>query len=186
MGRTPGHPQSESVLHFWFVETAPAAWWKADPAFDAGLIERFAALHTAATAGELFGWRSTPGGRLAEVIVLDQFSRNMFRGTPRAFASDPMALVLSQEAVALACDLALPAPQRAFLYMPYMHSESRLVHAAAERLFASPELADSHEFELRHKAVIDRFGRFPHRNAALGRPSTAEELEFLRQPGSHF
>ena len=161
-------------------------WWTTDSAFDAKIAGRFGKVHTAAIAGELAEWRGVPRGRLAEIIVLDQFSRNLFRGTPRAFVNDPMALVLAQEAVAGAHDRGLTDQERSFLYMPFMHSESRVIHAQAERLFASLGLDDSYESELRHKAVIDRFGRYPHRNAILGRESTQEELAFLEQPGSRF
>ena len=118
--------------------------------------------------------------------MLDQFSRNLFRDTANAFAYDTMALVLAQEAVAGSHDRSLRPQERAFLYMPFMHSESRVIHAQAERLFASLGLDDTYESELRHKAVIDRFGRYPHRNAILGRESTQEELAFLEQPGSRF
>ncbi len=174
------------ILRFWFDETLPAQWWRADPAFDAQVRERFGELLRAATAGELHGWRATPQGRLAEVIVLDQFSRNIHRGTPGAFAADPMALALAQEAVAGGHDQALPAPRRAFLYMPHMHSESREIHAIAEQLFAKPGLEANRESGLRHRAIIERFGRYPHRNAVLGRESTADEVDFLKQPGSSF
>lgn len=176
----------DAVVHFWFQELTPAQWWKVDPALDELIRSRFAAAHQAANAGELFGWRAQPQGRLAEIIVLDQFSRNMYRGTPRAFASDPMALVLAQEAVALGAHEALSGPARAFLLMPYMHSESPLIHVQAERLFSAPGLEDNHRSALQHKAIIDRFGRYPHRNAVLGRVSTAEEIAFLAQPGSSF
>ncbi len=185
-GHSLSSARVQEVLQFWFVETPPRMWWVADPVFDVTVGARFSALHQAATAGELFGWRREAEGRLAEIIVLDQFSRNLCRGTPRAFASDTMALVLAQEAVAAGCDLALAPQQRAFLYMPYMHSESRLVHEHAERLFAALGLPENHSSALRHKAIIDRFGRYPHRNAALGRVSTPEELAFLQQPGSGF
>jgi uncharacterized protein (DUF924 family) len=176
----------EQILHFWFVETPPAQWWRVDPAFDAAIRERFGVLHAAAHAGELYEWRQDPRGRLAEVIVLDQFSRNMYRGTARAFASDATALVLAQEAVAGGHDAALPQQERVFLYMPYMHSESRVVHVQAERLFAALGMPSNHDFELRHKAIIDRFGRYPHRNEILGRQSTPEEVQFLSEPGSRF
>lgn len=176
----------DEVLEFWFVETAPRLWWAADPAFDAAIAKRFGAVHAAAVAGELSEWRREPRGRLAEVVVLDQFSRNLFRGTARAFASDPMALVLAQEAVASGQDQLLADQERAFLYMPYMHSESRVIHVQAERLFATLGMKDNHESELRHKAIVDSFGRYPHRNAVLGRKSTPEELAFLQLPGSRF
>ncbi len=173
------------VLAFWFDEITPAQWWKVDPAFDALIESRFGALHGQAAQAERWAWRATPEGRLAEVIVLDQFSRNLHRGTARAFACDPLALGLAQEAVARGDDLALPPERRAFLYMPYMHSESRAVHAVAEPLFAE-RAAHVLDFERRHRAIVDRFGRYPHRNEALGRASTAEELAFLQEPGSRF
>ncbi|HBD20599.1 MAG TPA: DUF924 domain-containing protein [Arenimonas sp.] len=174
------------VLHFWFEETTPEQWWKVDPAFDAAVRERFSALLAEAAAGECFGWRTTPRGRLAEVIVLDQFPRNIHRGTAAAFACDPMALVLAQEAVASGALAALPPVERSFLLLPYMHSESRLIHALAEPLYREHAPPANHDFELRHKAIIDHFGRYPHRNAILGRESTPAELEFLTQPGSSF
>lgn len=176
----------EQVLDFWFTEIEPAQWWKVDPAFDAALGARFGELHRAAHLGELWGWRREPRGRLAEILVLDQFSRNMHRGTAQAFASDAMALALAQEAVAGGHDAALTPQQRVFVYLPYMHSESRAVHEQAERLFAALGLGNHLDYELRHKAIIDRFGRYPHRNEVLGRTSTPEELEFLTQPGSSF
>lgn len=176
----------DTVLAFWFQETQPAQWWKVDPAFDARVRGRFGALHEQARRCELFGWRATPAGRLAEVIVLDQFARNIHRGTALAFAADPLALALAQEAVAAGADLALPVEQRAFFYLPYMHSESAAIHAVAEPLMQARAPQHTHDFELKHKAIIDRFGRYPHRNAILGRPSTAAELAFLQQPGSSF
>ena len=177
---------ADTVLAFWFEETAPAAWWKVDPAFDATIRQRFGALHRAAALGELWSWRATPAGRLAEVIVLDQFSRNIHRETPLAFATDPMALALAQEAVAGGHDQALPPQRRVFLYMPYMHSESVLVHGEALRLFTALGIENNLDFERRHQAIVERFGRYPHRNAILGRTSTPDELAFLQQPGSRF
>lgn len=180
------HPTPEAVLDFWFEEIAPALWWQADPDFDALIRTRFDALHRAAAAAELWAWRARPAGRLAEVIVLDQFSRNLHRGTALAFACDPMALALAQEAVVAGQDLKLPLAHRHFLYMPYMHSESPRIHLEAERLFSAPGLEDALRSERAHKAIIDRFGRYPHRNMALGRDATAEERAFLREPGSSF
>jgi uncharacterized protein (DUF924 family) len=176
----------DEVLDFWFIETEPKSWWTADPAFDERIHGRYGALHARAAHGELHSWRATPHGRLAEVIVLDQFSRNLFRGSAQAFAQDLAALVLAQEAVAAGAHVGLEPTQRAFLLLPYMHSESREIHAAAEQLFRDFTPAENHDFELRHKAIVDRFGRYPHRNAVLGRTSTPEELEFLKQPGSAF
>ncbi|MDQ7988534.1 MAG: DUF924 family protein [Candidatus Dactylopiibacterium sp.] len=176
----------EDILQFWFVELPPAKHWQADPALDAAIAARFGAEHAAARRGERHAWRIEARGRLAEILVLDQFSRNIHRGSARAFENDAMALALAQEAVAGGHDRALPPPQRQFLYMPYMHSESPLIHAQAERLFAGLGEPLSYDFELRHKAIIDRFGRYPHRNETLGRTSTAEELAFLAEPGSRF
>jgi uncharacterized protein (DUF924 family) len=176
----------EQVLHFWFDELAKADWWRKDDTLDRRIAVRFGATLEAAARCELSAWRTTPRGRLAEVIVLDQFSRNVHRGTAAAFASDSLALALAQEAVARGCDRELAPRERAFLYLPWMHSESRMIHEQALRLFAAPGLEHNLEFERQHKAVIDRFARYPHRNAALGRASTPEELAFLREPGSGF
>jgi len=118
--------------------------------------------------------------------IVDQFSRNVYRDTPQAFAQDALALALAQELVASGQDRSLPLAQRSFAYMPYMHSESALVHTQAALLFAQPGLEDTLRFEQRHQAIIERFGRYPHRNAILGRESTPEELAFLREPGSGF
>ncbi|KQV50642.1 hypothetical protein ASC95_14900 [Pelomonas sp. Root1217] len=176
----------DDILRFWFQEIKPAQWWTVDAAFDEQVRTRFGALHDQAKRCELFAWRATPEGRLAEVIVLDQFARNIHRGTPGAFAADPVALALAQEAVTAGADLALPVEQRAFLYMPYMHSESVAIHTAGEPLMKERAPQGTHDFELKHKAIIDRFGRYPHRNAILGRESTPEEEAFLTQPGSSF
>jgi uncharacterized protein (DUF924 family) len=176
----------EEVLAFWFEKTDRRKWWSVDPAFDELLRTRFLGLLRQACAGELSSWRASAGGRLAEIIVLDQFSRNIHRGTPRAFSQDPQALALSQEAVAAGALAELDEDERTFLLMPYMHSESRLVHVQAEALFRQFAPKGNYEFELRHKAIIDRFGRYPHRNQILGRVSSEEEIEFLKQPGSGF
>ncbi len=175
-----------TILDFWFHEVTPAQRWKVDPAFDALITQRFSDIHSQASRAELFSWRSDPRGRMAEIIVLDQFSRNMYRGSQLAFATDVLALALAQEAVASGADQALSMDERVFLYMPYMHSESPLIHETAERLFRENAPQNNYDFELRHKAIVDRFGRYPHRNAALGRESTAEEIAFLAEPGSSF
>ena len=174
------------VLNFWFEELTPAQWWQKSAAVDSLIEARFGAVHEAALRGELYAWRASSEGRLAEVIVLDQFSRNIYRGRREAFAADGMALVLAQEAVAARHDHALPVERRAFLYLPYMHSESAAIHELAVRLFTAPGLEDNLAFELRHQAIIDRFGRYPHRNAILGRESTPAEMEFLQTAGSSF
>lgn len=176
----------EAVIDFWFGELAPAQWFRKDPALDDAIRRRFATCHAAATRGELWHWRDSARGRLAEVIVLDQFSRNLYRDSPLAYACDAQALVLAQEAVAQGADRHLDAPWRAFLYLPYMHSESLLIHDEALRLFDQPGLEENLRHEQRHRQVIVRFGRYPHRNAALGRPSTPEERAFLAQPGASF
>lgn len=175
----------KEILAFWLEEIDPNQWRVRDPSFDALLRKRFLACLQQATAGELFAWRTSPAGRLAEVIVLDQLSRNVYRGTPLAFAQDGMALVLAQEAIAAGALAELEEEERAFLLMPYMHSESQAIHAQAEALFK--EYAPSrYDAELRHKAIIDRFRRYPHRNTILGRTSTEEEIAFLKLPGSSF
>jgi uncharacterized protein (DUF924 family) len=184
MNATPHRP--EAVLEFWFEEIDPGQWWAKWDEFDRRIESRFGAVLRAAERCELEVWRRTAQGRLAEIIVLDQFSRNIHRGRPQAFGCDPLALALAQVAVAAGADAELEVGRRAFLYLPYMHSESPVIHAAAVSLFSVPGMEDNLAFELRHKAIIDRYGRYPHRNAILGRPSTAEELEFLATPGSSF
>lgn len=177
---------AQTVLHFWFETLKPRQWFAKDDALDALIAERFASLLQAAIAGELWLWRRSPQGRLAEILVLDQFTRNIHRGQAAAFAQDPQALVLAQEAVAAGADRHLEVRQRAFLYMPYMHSESLRIHDEALRLFDQPGLEDNLDYERRHRAILERFGRYPHRNALLGRNSSVEELAFLQEPGSSF
>lgn len=177
---------SSDVIDFWFEQTDQKRWWKKDPEFDALIMNRFKATHYAASRGELFEWRTTAEGRLAEIVVLDQFSRNLFRDSAQAFAFDALALALAQEAVARELIYELRGARIAFLIMPYMHSESLFIHEQAVRLFARPGLEDNLKYELKHKTVIERFGRYPHRNEILGRVSTPEEIEFLKQSGSSF
>lgn len=178
--------QAHDILDFWFEELTDKQHFAKDAALDAMIHKRFGQVLEAAARCELFAWRSTPEGRLAEIVVLDQFSRNIFRDTPRAFEQDGLALVLAQELVASGQDRSLSSSQRRFAYMPYMHSESALMHTEAVQLFAQPGLENGLDFELRHQAIIARFGRFPHRNTILGRTSTAAELAFLAEPGSSF
>ncbi len=177
---------SETVLSFWFTELTPEQWWVKDEALDQRIRERFSDIHSQAAHCELFTWRGTARGRLAEIIVLDQFSRNMFRDSPQAFSCDTLALALAQEAIASGADNALTAVERSFLYMPYMHSESLVIHEEAVRLFTANGIQNNLDFEFQHKTIIEKFGRYPHRNNILGRESTAEELVFLQQPGSSF
>lgn len=172
--------EPNAILDFWFNELKPDRWFKVDPGLDAEIAQRFLGVYKEAAADRLSAWRASPEGRLAEVIVLDQFPRNIFRGQPEAFASDGLALMRAQEAVATGADQSLTAAQKAFLYMPYMHSESRQVHEQAVKLFSQPGLEFNLKFEMAHKEIIDRYGRYPHRNAILGRHSTPEEIEFLK------
>lgn len=176
----------QDIIHFWFDELTPEQWWKKDSHLDQQIKERFLDLHHRASQGELFEWRQAPLGRLAEIIVLDQFSRNIYRGKPEAFTQDSLSLVLAQEAVRSGDDQQLEINKRGFLYMPFMHSESRLIHQEAVKLFSQPGLEYNLEFELLHKKIIDRFGRYPHRNEILKRNSTPEEVEFLKEPNSSF
>ena len=175
-----------SVIEFWFEEITPAQWWQKNDVLDALIGEKFANLHQAATRCELFAWRRRPLGRLAEIIVLDQFSRNLFRDHAGAFAHDSLALALAQQTIAAGIDQRLSAKQRGFLYMPYMHSESREIQKQSVQLFSQPGLDAHVSSAQRHRDIIERFDRFPHRNKILGRTSTAEEEAFLQQPGSSF
>ncbi|WP_394209304.1 DUF924 family protein [Enterovibrio calviensis] len=174
------------VLTFWFEELTPKDWFVKNADLDKEIEQRFLPVLERAARCELVDWRDTAKGRLAEIIVLDQFSRNVYRDTPLSFAQDPMALALAQEALSLGLDRELTEVERPFLYMPFMHSESLEVHKESVQLFDSLEEKTSYEFELKHKVIIDRFGRYPHRNMILGRESTPEEIEFLKQPGSGF
>jgi len=176
----------DTILSFWFDEISKESWFRKDPDFDAMIRDRFLEVFLSAAACELASWRQTFLGRLAEIIVLDQFSRNLLRESAEAFAQDSLALALSQEAVSMGVLDALEPARQAFLIIPFMHSESSLIHEQALELFLRPGLEFNLDFEKRHKEIIDRFGRYPHRNALLGRVSTPEELAFLQQPGSSF
>ncbi len=187
MTPTPKTPiQAQDVLQFWFDELTDKQHFAKEAALDDLIRTRFGATLDAVARCELFAWRASAEGALAEIIVLDQFSRNVYRDTPRAFAQDALALALAQVLMARGQDQLLSPTQRRFAYMPYMHSESALIHAQAVQLFDQPGLEDALDFELRHQAIITRFGRYPHRNALLGRTSSAEELAFLSQAGSSF
>ncbi|MEK2647040.1 DUF924 family protein [Bdellovibrio sp. BCCA] len=176
----------QPVLDFWFEEIDPSFWFMKDDLFDQQIRTRFSKTYDYVVAGNSAGWRQTPEGRLSEVIVLDQFARNMFRDTPKAFAADPLALHLAQEAVRVGDDQKISLEQRSFIYMPYMHSEDPEVHKKAVELFSQKGLENGLKYEILHKNIIDRFGRYPHRNRVLGRTSTPEEIEFLKTPGSSF
>jgi uncharacterized protein (DUF924 family) len=183
------------VLDFWFGPLerrgpARAEWFRKDPKFDARIRARFGETHRAAAAGELEAWRMSPEPMAALVVVLDQFSRNLYRDDARAFAQDAHALDCAREALERRDDLVLLPVQRQFLYMPLEHSESLADQDLCCDLMAGLEAFDETrgltQWAEKHRAVIRRFGRFPHRNAALGRVSTPAEREFLAQPGSGF
>jgi uncharacterized protein (DUF924 family) len=187
------------VLDFWFgAPGTPGAgerrreWFVKDPAFDAQIAQRFGALIEAALRGELAAWPADgAAAALAQIVVLDQFTRNVFRNTPRAFAGDARALAAAQALVAAGQDLALPPLQRAFAYLPFEHAEDLALQDESVRLFtalaaAAPELDDMLDYAHRHRAVIARFGRFAHRNAMLGRASSDEEQAYLKEPGAGF
>ncbi|MDQ1209082.1 uncharacterized protein (DUF924 family) [Acinetobacter baylyi] len=176
----------QDVLDFWFAPDHTNFWFAKDSLFDDEIRTQFSTVHQQATRAELWSWRQTVEGRLAEIIVLDQFSRNLYRDQAQAFAQDSMALALAQEAITQQLDAQLSPEQRSFLYMPFMHSESKLIHEFALKLFQKLGNEINLSFEKKHKVIIDQFGRYPHRNAILGRQSTPEELEFLTQPNSHF
>ncbi len=168
------------ILQFWFTECTPKDWYKKNEAFDEDIRRRFLPVHTAIAAGETRSWQGSPQGRLAEIIVLDQFSRNMFRDTPRAFAYDALALGRAQKMVEAGEDIHLSQQERGFAYLPYMHSESSDIHIQGFALFEALGDEKALRYEKMHKEIIDQFGRFPHRNHILGRTSTPEEVEFLK------
>lgn len=176
----------EEVNQFWFEELSQKDWWKKSDELDSKIKKRFGELHKIAKEGGLEPFRQSPEARLAEIIVLDQFSRNIYRDKPEAFASDELALSLAKEAVASGDDMKLPQQKRLFVYMPYMHSESLEVHDEAVKLFEKLGLEENLKYEHAHRDIIVRFGRYPHRNKILGRESTPEEVEFLEKPGSSF
>ncbi|MFT5037175.1 MAG: hypothetical protein ACI9VM_000752 [Candidatus Azotimanducaceae bacterium] len=167
------------VLHFWFVELQPKDWFTKNADVDARMRERFFDLHQEIVHGEHQDWKTTAEGVLAYVIVLDQFSRNLFRGNAKSFQNDEQALAAAKYAIAIGLDTELPPKQRPFLYMPYMHSESRDVHEKALALFHALGNDQNLQYEILHKKIIDRFGRYPHRNTILGRETTEAEQEFL-------
>jgi len=189
--------RAQSLLNFWFgVPGSPEAdgprevWFKVDPPFDEMLRERFLADHESAALGERDNWLDAPGTSLALTLLLDQLPRNLFRGLARAFASDAKARAVAQRAIALGFDRTVTPIRRWFFYLPFEHSEAITDQELSLRLYASLPASQDRDMCLdiagRHHAIIARFGRFPHRNRILGRVSTPEEEEFLRQPGSSF
>jgi len=171
------------VLTFWFSDGARARWFERDAAFDEEVRRSFADAYENARQGRLSDWEQTPLGLLALVIVLDQFPRNLFRGSARAYESDASALRLAQSGLASRFDAGLEPEQRQFLYMPYMHSEALAVQDQSVALFTPLDVEDAADSAREHRDIIARFARFPHRNAALGRRSTGEEEEFLASHG---
>jgi len=179
--------EAKEIIDFWFEEIDQENWFASSDEFDKILHDKYFDLHAKVAAGEAHNWRKTPQGRLAEILILDQFSRQFFRDSPKAFASDNMALVLAQELVALGEDKQLDGQQRMFAYMPYMHSESLAIHEEAVRLYKDLGNKGTLEFEITHQDIIKQFGRFPKRNEALGRKSTKQELEYIAgRDGHHF
>lgn len=176
----------QTILTFWFKPETQKNWFAKSDAFDLEIKNQFGELLTQAAQAELWTWRENAEGRLAEIIILDQFSRNIYRDQASAFTQDAMALTLAQEAIALGLDHNLDASMRTFLYMPFMHSESKIIHNHALELFKALGNPINLDFEIKHKTIIDRFGRYPHRNHILGRTSSEEEIAFLQQPNSSF
>jgi uncharacterized protein (DUF924 family) len=179
---------ASEVLRFWFGEGAEYGkahkrWFEKSPAFDAEVRSRFLRVHE--SLARFNDWLDSPGACLARIIVLDQFPRNMFRGTPRAFETDGLALAAARHAIAGGYDRDWLRVEKIFAYLPFEHSEALADQQRACELMR-PLGEEQYDYALRHKAIIERFGRFPHRNAILGRASTAEEIEFLQQPGSGF
>ena len=179
-------PTIDDVLKFWFVESTPEQWFKKDDDFDSQIRENFSGLYEKVAGGCFPDWRKEARGCLAEVIVLDQFSRNMFRNDPQAFAADGRARECLHHALARGFDSQLSDIERKFLYMPLMHSEAAADQRLSIELFGTVNDEDALKYAHLHKDIIDRFGRYPHRNAVLGRETTAEEREFLTQPNSSF
>lgn len=176
----------DEIVRFWFEELSPEDWYRKDPSIDAEIGARFGGIYDALKSHVSKGWLGTPQGYLAAILVLDQFPRNMFRDDPRAFATDAQALALAKRAIAEGVDMRLPPDKRAFIYMPFQHSEDSADQARSVELFTALGVPLNLDFALRHKAIIDRFGRFPHRNAILGRATTDEESAFLKELGSSF
>jgi uncharacterized protein (DUF924 family) len=191
-------PEAQAVLDFWFTAADSPEhgmqrpeWFRKDPAFDALIASRFGALVESAIADGLDGWAAEAESALARVLLLDQFTRNIYRGTPRAFDGDAQALAAARSMVAAQQDAALLPVQRSFVYLPFEHAEDLRAQDEAVLLFRqleadAPNLTGLLDYALRHREIVARFGRFPHRNKVLGRESTAQELEFLEQPGSGF
>jgi len=176
----------DEIIRFWFETLNPEDWYRKDPAIDAEIAGRFSETYQHLKRAVPPAWLAAPKGILAAILVLDQFPRNMFRGDPRTFATDEVALTLAKHAIGEGMDLHLPSEQRAFVYMPFQHSEATADQARSIELFTALGNESNLDFARRHQAIIERFGRFPHRNIVLSRASTEEELAFLKEPGSSF
>ncbi|MGQ0655390.1 MAG: DUF924 family protein [Betaproteobacteria bacterium] len=182
--------RAQDMLDFWFGERGKRhkRWFEKDPAFDAEISARFSGLYAYLVENAV--WLDSPPACLARIVALDQFPRHIFRGRPRAFAADALALAAARHAVSSGYDRGMLAVERLFAYLPFEHSEALADQQRAcelcKPLAAFEETADAYRYALAHHAIIERFGRFPHRNAALGRESTPEEIDFLKQPGSSF
>jgi len=178
----------KDILHFWFEETKPQQWFQTNPEFDALIQERFSEAYTMAKDGMFEDWKKDSDGCLALCLLLDQFPRNMFRGTPEAFATDGKALLIAKHAVSKGFDQLLAPIKRRFLYLPYEHSENLSDQKKCVELFEKMKSDDplGYDYAVRHLEVIEKFGRFPHRNEILERENTPEEEEYLAQPGAGF
>lgn len=179
------------VLDFWFEELTPEQWFKKDPNLDNLIRDKFEDLYSSITCGGYLQWRNNPFSLLAKIIVLDQFSRNMFRDTQKMFTFDMLALNLAKLGIDRGFDKELSFEERAFMYMPFMHSEDIEDQNKCVELFKELAKEDSKyennlNFAIRHKEIIEQFNRFPHRNEILERPSTSQEIEFLKKPNSSF
>ena len=176
------------ILAFWFEETQPQQWFQTNPDFDALIRDRFSGAYDKAKSGILDDWRKDADGCLALCILLDQFPRNMFRGTPQAFATDAKALVVAKYAISKGFDQVLPPVKRRFIYLPYEHSENLSDQRKCVELFEKMTKDDplGYDYAVRHLKVIEAYGRFPHRNKILGRMSTPDEEEYLARPGAGF
>jgi uncharacterized protein (DUF924 family) len=169
----------QDLLDFWFAPDHEKLWFRATPDFDRQIRQRFESAWLAAQAGQLNDWEGTPQGALALVILLDQLPLNMFRGQPQGFATESMARIVARHAIERQFDERLPDKGKAFLYMPFMHSEDLVDQERSVALFRTAGLSENLKFAFHHRDIIRRFGRFPHRNAILGRSSSAEEKAWL-------
>jgi uncharacterized protein (DUF924 family) len=182
----PENQIAKSIIDFWFIEISPKQWWVKSVEFDDLISQRFFTIYEETRGGKYLDWINSAQSCLARIILLDQFPRNMFREKPESFRTDVLALAATKHAISLGFDIGIPSQHKGFLYMPLMHSEALDDQMKAIELFtaAGSDLEENLKSSHRHKAIIEQFGRFPHRNQVLGRASSQAELEFLKQPGS--